>query len=486
MTSATSLSNVDDCESCVLCLSKYNRIRPSFCQCKHCSIPLCMDCMKEHHEEVLQDVAQISHQYNELKELLEMKQKMIVDETTKSIEDVNQYFKTYINELLETQEKIILDIEKAKQDAQSYVLKIDSDLRIVGIEIQGLAKQRIAQATKTKNLSTELKSIEQSIKKYQTIRTEKTSFIIILYLLYKKKSSTLLIDKNDYHYHFDNYHFEYENNSILTNINVIPFPQFIDKKNSVLIISNGFRIISKQNSTKDLRLALRRYSKYISLLAGISVEINQTFLSSENKLIIDCPLITSPNNTYPKLGEDESYTLNITKTGSYLYSLSLTGIIRGLSTFVQLIQRNASSDTFYIPLVNIIDRPRFIWRGLLLDVSRHWMPVSVIRRTLNTMELSKFNVLHLHLSDDQGFRVESIEHHLLYDRKYFFSQNDIEYLVEYARQRRIRIIPEFDMPGHTTSWFVGYPELASQPGPYQIATRWGVMKATMDPTKENT
>ncbi|CAF3941589.1 unnamed protein product [Rotaria sordida] len=314
----------------------------------------------------------------------------------------------------------------------------------------------------------------------------RTSFIIILYLLYKKKSSTLLIDKNDYHYHFDNYHFEYENNSILTNINVIPFPQFIDKKNSVLIISNGFRIISKQNSTKDLRLALRRYSKYISLLAGISVEINQTFLSSENKLIIDCPLITSPNNTYPKLGEDESYTLNITKTGSYLYSLSLTGIIRGLSTFVQLIQRNASSDTFYIPLVNIIDRPRFIWRGLLLDVSRHWMPVSVIRRTLNTMELSKFNVLHLHLSDDQGFRVESIEHHLLYDRKYFFSQNDIEYLVEYARQRRIRIIPEFDMPGHTTSWFVGYPELASQPGPYQIATRWGVMKATMDPTKENT
>ncbi|CAF1468754.1 unnamed protein product [Rotaria sordida] len=163
MASATSLSNVDDCESCVLCLSKYNRIRPSFCQCKHCSIPLCMDCMKEHHEEVLQDVAQISHQYNELKELVEVKQKMIVDETTKSIEDVNQYFKTYINELLETQEKIILDIEKAKQDAQSYVLKIDSDLRIVGIEIQGLAKQSVAQTTKAKNLSTDLKSIEQLV-----------------------------------------------------------------------------------------------------------------------------------------------------------------------------------------------------------------------------------------------------------------------------------------------------------------------------------
>ncbi|CAF4780406.1 unnamed protein product, partial [Rotaria sp. Silwood2] len=131
-----------------------------------------------------------------------------------------------------------------------------------------------------------------------------------------------------------------------------------------------------------------------------------------------------------------------TKTGSYLYALSLTGIIRGLSTFIQLIERNTSSDTFYIPLVNIIDRPRFKWRGLLLDVSRHWMPVTVIERTLNAMELSKLNVLHLHLSDDQGFRVESIEYNLLHDRKDFFTQKDIQHLVEYARQRRIRIIPE--------------------------------------------
>ncbi|CAF4343958.1 unnamed protein product [Rotaria sordida] len=92
-----------------------------------------------------------------------------------------------------------------------------------------------------------------------------TGFVIIYYLLNKKQSSTLLININNYHYEVDNYHFEYENNSILTNINVIPFPQFIDKKNSVLIISNGFRIISKQNPTEDLQLALRRYSKYISL-----------------------------------------------------------------------------------------------------------------------------------------------------------------------------------------------------------------------------
>ncbi|CAF1498032.1 unnamed protein product, partial [Rotaria sordida] len=97
-----------------------------------------------------------------------------------------------------------------------------------------------------------------------------TSILPYPYLLSAQKTSAFPIAKNYSDYNVNNSDFEYENNSTLTNINVIPFPQFIDKKNSILIISNGFRIISKQNSTKDLRLALRRYSKYISLLAGIS------------------------------------------------------------------------------------------------------------------------------------------------------------------------------------------------------------------------
>jgi hypothetical protein len=114
---AVSLS-ADEEESCVLCTTKYNRTRPSFCQCKHCSIPLCLDCMKEHHDEVLQNVTHISHQYNQLQELLQTKQATIVDETAKFIENVNRYFDTYINELRETQHKIIADLETAQQDAQ--------------------------------------------------------------------------------------------------------------------------------------------------------------------------------------------------------------------------------------------------------------------------------------------------------------------------------------------------------------------------------
>jgi hypothetical protein len=118
MTVAKTLVNGNDSESCLLCSSKYNRTRPSFCQCKHCSIPFCSDCMKEHHEELFQNVTNIFHQYNELQELLQTKQKMILDETIESIEYVDRYFETYINELRETQNKIIFDIERAKQDAQ--------------------------------------------------------------------------------------------------------------------------------------------------------------------------------------------------------------------------------------------------------------------------------------------------------------------------------------------------------------------------------
>lgn len=227
-------------------------------------------------------------------------------------------------------------------------------------------------------------------------------------------------------------------------------PMFVGIEQSTVVLSNSFSIVSKQKPTKDLQSIMLRYSKYMSSLTGMSVKTSQDSSPSKHQLIIDSPLDNSKKYFYPTLGEDESYTLNVTKTGSYLYASSITGVSRGLSTFIQLIDQKTPSKEFYIQCVNIYDRPRFTWRGLMLDVSRHWMPVAVIKRTLNAMELSKLNVLHLHLSDDQGFRVQSIQYKLLHDRNNFFTQKDIQYLVEYARVRRIRVIPEFDIPGHTT------------------------------------
>jgi hexosaminidase len=274
--------------------------------------------------------------------------------------------------------------------------------------------------------------------------------VFILYLLFHNVNQKLHNDENQYYDRVNDYYSFYANTPISTTIKIIPIPMFVSASHSRLSLSKGFGIKSNQKSTADLQLAILRYSKYISLITGLSTKIDENLSPSRNSLIIDCPTINSKTTKYPVVDEDEFYTLNVTKTGSYLYALSLTGIIRGLSTFVQLIERDSSSKQNSIPLVNIVDQPRFTWRGLLLDVSRHWMPVPVIERTLNAMELSKLNVLHLHLSDDQGFRVESIQHNLLHDKQDFFTQKDIRHLVEYARQRRIRIVPEFDIPGHTT------------------------------------
>jgi hexosaminidase len=276
------------------------------------------------------------------------------------------------------------------------------------------------------------------------------NIVFVLYLLLQSAHHSFLSGGIKDHYEINDYYSLYENDPISTNIKIIPVPMFVNVEHSKLSLSNGFRIVSNQKPTKDLQLAIARYSKYISLLTGFSIDINRNSSPSQNALIIDCPSILSKKNKYPKLSEDESYIFNITKAGAHLHASSLTGIIRGLSTFVQLIERDTLTEKISVPFAHIIDRPRFPWRGLMLDVSRHWMPVSVIEKTLNAMELSKLNVLHLHLSDDQGFRVESLQHPLLHDRKDFFTQKDIRYLIEYARQRRIRIIPEFDIPGHTT------------------------------------
>ncbi len=114
------------------------------------------------------------------------------------------------------------------------------------------------------------------------------------------------------------------------------------------------------------------------------------------------------------------------------------------------------------------------------------MPEDVLKRNLNAMAAVKLNVLHLHLTDDQGFRVESKEYPKLQEMGsdgHYYTQAQITDLVADARDRGIRIVPEIEMPGHSTSWYVGYPELSSGPGPFQIERHWGIFDPALDPTR---
>jgi hexosaminidase len=144
---------------------------------------------------------------------------------------------------------------------------------------------------------------------------------------------------------------------------------------------------------------------------------------------------------------------------------------------------------YRVPVLHIEDHPRYAWRGLMLDVSRHWMPVPVVERNLNAMAAVKMNVFHWHLSDDQGFRVESKKfpklQQLASDGN-FYTQAEIRQVMDFARDRGIRVVPEFDMPGHASALLAAYPELASAPGPYQIERKWGIFQPTMDPTSPKT
>ncbi len=187
------------------------------------------------------------------------------------------------------------------------------------------------------------------------------------------------------------------------------------------------------------------------------------------------------------LDEDESYSLDVTPQGIHLHAATDVGAMRGLETLLQLVQ--SGDNSFWLPAVSIQDSPRFRWRGLMIDCSRHFEPVGVIERTLDGMAAVKMNVFHWHLTDDQGFRIESQIYPKLTglgsDGQYY-TQDQAREIVAYARGLGIRVVPEFDMPGHSTSWAVGYPDLASAAGPFTIERRFGVFDVVMDPTREST
>ncbi len=160
----------------------------------------------------------------------------------------------------------------------------------------------------------------------------------------------------------------------------------------------------------------------------------------------------------PRMVEDETYALDVTASGAVVRAASPIGAMRGMETFLQLAE--AVPGGARVPAATIRDAPRFGWRGLLLDVCRHWLPMPEVLRTLDAMAAAKMNVLHFHLSEDQGFRVESLRYPRLHtygsDGNYF-TQDDIRAIVAYAAARGIRVVPEFDVPGHATAWLVGHP-----------------------------
>lgn len=268
----------------------------------------------------------------------------------------------------------------------------------------------------------------------------------------------------------------------MSSLSLMPWPSQISLDSGELRIESGFRVVLSEHRDERLVRAVERYGQRLSKKSGIARALEIDADSERPALEIDCK---GSGEEVQSSREDESYALKINPSKVVLEAATPVGVFRGLETLLQLVSSDAEG--FYLPAVRIEDDPRFPWRGLLIDACRHWMPPEVIKRNLDGMAAVKLNVLHWHLSEDQGFRVECKSfprlHEMGSDGNYY-TQEQVKETIEYARDRGIRVVPEFDMPGHTTSWFVGYPELAAGPGPFSIERRWGVFDPCMDPTRE--
>jgi hexosaminidase len=263
-------------------------------------------------------------------------------------------------------------------------------------------------------------------------------------------------------------------------LDLMPLPAKVQMGSGQLVIDGTFSV--GLAGAKDTRID-QAVNRFIARLSkDTAIPLAQKTASGNAKLVIEA---AKADNNLLALGTDESYVLEVSASGAKISAPNDLGVLHGLETFLQLVK--ASSDGFAVPALRIEDAPRFAWRGLMMDVSRHFMPMEVIKRNVDGMAAVKMNVLHLHLSDNQGFRFESKKLPKLTELGsdgLFFTQDQLRNLVDYCRERGIRVVPEFDLPGHSTAMLVGYPELASLPGPYQIERHWGIFDPALDPTND--
>lgn len=264
--------------------------------------------------------------------------------------------------------------------------------------------------------------------------------------------------------------------------NLMPVPASVTWREGRLPVDKSFSFAFSGRTDERLRQYL---SRVMRRLEGRTIlELSREPATNSPTLFIET---ASTGNAIPKLGDDESYQLEIGSTQIKLMAPTTVGAMRGLETMLQLLSGDA--DGFYFPAVSISDKPRFPWRGLMIDSARHYQPVEVMKRNLDAMAAVKMNVLHWHLTEDQGFRIESKrfpELHLKGSDGLFYTQDEARDIIRYAADRGIRVMPEFDMPGHATSWLVSHPEIGSAPGPYTIERRPGIFDPTLDPTNEKT
>ncbi|SHN34514.1 beta-N-acetylhexosaminidase [Mucilaginibacter sp. OK098] len=286
-------------------------------------------------------------------------------------------------------------------------------------------------------------------------------------------------------------------------ISLMPWPQSVKLQSGRFVFTDKFTVGLNGPVSEKLTGSINRFYQQVGKRTGLYLPQEYITVADNNT---NAQLVINFKKTIlPAIGVDESYTLSVSSAKITISAATDLGAMHGLETLYQLVMPGKTG--YYCPVIEIADSPRFKWRGLMIDVARHFIPLEVLKRNIDAMAIVKMNVLHLHLSDDEGFRVESMVYPKLQQKGsngLYYTQQQIKELVNYAHNRGIIIVPEFDLPGHCSGILAAYPFLASYPADYKPAKRYNldtvknlnIMKVmrlinevqtpTIDPSKEST
>lgn len=269
-----------------------------------------------------------------------------------------------------------------------------------------------------------------------------------------------------------------------SNFPIIPKPKYIH------LLETAPFSITKQ--TVLIAPKANQEAKYLKEIVKkqLGIELITKTISNQQKNSIELSL-----NPLKEMERDE-YKINVNSSKITIEASNSEGIFYGIQTLNQLIE-HYSSNNLPIPALTIQDQPKFKWRGMHLDVARHFFPKSDIKKYIDYLALYKMNVFHWHLTDDQGWRIEIKKYPKLtsigafrkesmvghyneqrFDGKPyggFYTQEDIKEIVAYAKEKHINVVPEIEMPGHATAALAAYPEFSCTGGPFEVGTKWGVL-----------
>ena len=280
------------------------------------------------------------------------------------------------------------------------------------------------------------------------------------------------------------------NKRVVADYNVIPQVQNLSVKDGDVYVFDSSRKLVYDN--QDSRRSLELFAQDLEELVGIRPSVAAG--TSED----------AKDNVYFTLGlqdgRKEAYSINVSSDGILVRAVSPEGIYRATRTLLKSVGTEKTSSVEF-PSAEVSDWPRFGYRGLMLDVSRHFSDVEMVKRTIDMLALHQLNMFHWHLTDDQGWRIEIKSHPELTEvgawrddtvvGRYlggtdyptdgkrhggFYTQEQIREIVAYAKERYIEIIPEIDLPGHTSAVLAAYPQLGCEDKEYKVANRWGVIR----------